>query len=88
MRSQDGGVKMKHCQDEHCKMERLAGNPDPHIDNAELKQLLGELWRGIQWKSCDKDNMEFKAVITCYQKDAIDKELAQPVTAEMLIEKY
>ena len=31
----------------------------------------------IMWKSVDKDNMEFEARISCFQKDALDEMIAE-----------
>ena len=31
------------------------------------------LIENINWKSIDKDNMEFQGTISCYQKDALTK---------------
>lgn len=41
-----------------------------HNAEAREKKLLG-LLEGIKWKSADKDNMEFTARITCFQRDDI-----------------
>ena len=39
-------------------------------DKDKLKKDIG-LIQAIQWKSVEKDNMEFESRITCYQLDAI-----------------
>ena len=37
------------------------------VNYDELVKIL----EGIKWKSCEKDNMEFAARITCFQMDDI-----------------
>lgn len=39
-----------------------------------MKEVI-RLVKNIQWESIDKDNMEFKATISCYQKDALEEML-------------
>ena len=38
--------------------------------NSSLEQDL-VLIEAIKWKSVDRDNMEFEARVSCYQRDAI-----------------
>lgn len=40
-------------------------------DNAIIDAV--SILKEIKWKSAHKDNMEFTASITCYQKDKINK---------------
>jgi len=51
-------------------------NPSTILSVIARMEALEEALRGIKWKSADRDNMEFAARITCYQKDAIDAALA------------
>jgi len=49
------------------------------LDAAEKRAVwLTMVIEGIQWKSADKDNMEFVARITYSQMDAIRDTLASP----------
>ena len=52
--------------------QRLTSHEKDQIANAlslinELKHIIGD----VPWKSCEKDNMEFQAKITCWQMDKI-----------------
>lgn len=38
----------------------------------QSRLILADTLKKIKWKSVDKDNMEFEAKITCYQKDLLD----------------
>lgn len=45
------------------------------ISNNDIDYITDEafrLIREINWKSVEKDNMEFEARITCYQKEALE----------------
>lgn len=35
-------------------------------------ECLRDRWERIKWESIDKDNMEFSATISCYQKEEIE----------------
>lgn len=42
-------------------------------NSLEAAEQLRAQWETIKWHSPDKDNMEFLATITCFQKDEIDR---------------
>jgi hypothetical protein len=48
-----------------------------HEPNPEAATDLLEAFSSIVWRSIDKDNMEFRATISCYQMDAILAALAK-----------
>lgn len=52
---------------------KSANQPDTG-DVAALREALA----GIRWHSVDRDNMEFTARISCFQKDEIDAALSKP----------
>lgn len=44
------------------------------IDNSvDIATKLRWQWETIRWQSAEKDNMEFQAIITCFQKEQIDR---------------
>jgi hypothetical protein len=57
----------------------VAAMPQPtstvEAGDADGKRLAEDLRlvRAIRWKSVEKDNMEFEARITCYQREAIER---------------
>lgn len=47
-------------------------NNDLHYPTEEAFRLVNN----IDWKSVDKDNMEFETRVTCFQKDALEAVIA------------
>jgi hypothetical protein len=62
-------------EDAEAEVERLKTELDFFNDYVpELKAKVGrlkEILDGIEWRSCEKDNMEFEAKITCFTRDKI-----------------
>jgi hypothetical protein len=47
------------------------------VSEADIRLL-----ESIRWKSIDRDNMEFEARATCYQRDALHRILAMTEARE------
>jgi hypothetical protein len=41
-------------------------------NSLDVAEKLRWQWESIKWMSADNENMEFQAIITCFQKEQID----------------
>lgn len=42
-------------------------------NSLDVAEKLRWQWESIRWQSAEKNNMEFQAIITCFQKEQIDR---------------